>query len=599
MAMSALLCVESTRTFAADIVAGTNRFQGEVIVLAPEGFTVDERSAAQFNVSLRESAETLSGSRMAHRALKQTTEAARRGPSADNPHFAVRFAMPIPPENDTNLIGALLGLDANVLAHNHSPGFAVLPNGDVLAIYFSAEGPRGHNERAASARFVQARLRHGAEEWDLPELFFHTRDFNDQSALLWIDGSTVRFFGGGRENPMMFKIAASEDNGAHWKLSLPILEAPPKDFTAQPIVNAFRDPRGSMYFAMDAEDDNSFLWRSSDQGVTWRDMGGRTGGRHSTMALLSDGNTLLSIGGKNTAVNGFTPQNISTNWGATWSESTSTIFSPLGGNQRPHLIRLANGHLCFVTDSYHRRKEELPPGWTHGAGAFVAISRDDGMTWRVKRLPVELPHEADRARGTLGYASVAQAPNGVIHVLATMTHPCLHYEFNEAWVFSDRAEGELDVDGARVEQFAENHANGKQRVSWSAEITKAGSYRLHGKEISYYDNGQKERETTYIRGRKSGIETLWTRDGKKIWVWERDVEKNTAVWTHYWPNGRKRVESHWNLKPRARDAARHFVGLEAHGKATHWSEDGKVSARYEFAHGALVNSSKPGGQGFR
>lgn len=592
MLSAAVLVAGVPSSPAAEIVTGTNRHEGQVVVFAAEGFRVEPSTIQRYDVQLRPSPEQNWEALSSVVPIKQDPAPALRGVKRDVPHFAVRFALPIPPENDTNRVGRLAGLDANVLAHNHSPGFTVLPNGDVLAIYFSAEGPRGTNERAASARFVQARLRHGAAEWDMPELFFHTRDFNDQSALLWTDGGAVHFFGGGRENPMMFKMATSRDNGATWELSFPVIATEPRDFTAQPVVNAFRDPRGAMYFAMDALEDSSFLWRSEDEGRTWHDTGGRTGGRHSTIVPLKDGRRLLSIGGKNTAVNGYTPQNVSTDWGKTWGESTATRFSPLGGNQRPMLIRLASGKLCFVSDSYHRRKEELPAGWTNGAGTFVAISEDEGTSWRVKRLPVELPHEADRARGTLGYASVAQAPNGIIHVLATMTHPCLHYEFNEAWVFSEQGEVRPDWTSPRVENFEERYPDGRLRIRWSAKVWGDGRFLLDGTHIAFHANGRKQHEAEYVAGRKVGIETFWREDGTKAWTWLHHAKKRMAVWTQFWPNGRKRLESTWNSNPRARDLDRNFAGWEAHGMATRWDPEGSVIGRYLFENGALVREEK-------
>ena len=104
--------------------------------------------------------------------------------------------MPIPPENLTNNFAALTGIDPEVFTHNHSPGFEILPNGDALAVYFST--PPGKSESDPETSFVQARLRYGSEEWDLPELFFKTENYNDQSGLLWNDGGKIWFFGGGR-----------------------------------------------------------------------------------------------------------------------------------------------------------------------------------------------------------------------------------------------------------------------------------------------------------------------------------------------------------------------------------------------------------------
>src|SRR5947207_170567 len=38
---------------------------------------------------------------------------------------------------------------------------------------------------------------------------------------------------------------------------------------------------------------------------------------------------------------------------------------------------------------------------------------------------------------TLGYSVARQARNGMIHLITSMNDPCLHFEFNEAWLFSD------------------------------------------------------------------------------------------------------------------------------------------------------------------
>ncbi len=526
----------------------------------------------------------------AQSAIKQNPEPSRLGPSELKPHFAVRFALPIPPDNDTNLVGRLAGVDGEVWAHNHSPGFEVLPNGDLLAIYFSARMASGAAESAPDTRFVQGRLRHGAEEWDMPEQFCDFEGMNDQSALLWTDGNTVRFFGGGRgaSGWLAFKMAVSTNNGATWELSVPLLDKPASDFTAQPIVNAFRSVSGAMFFAMDAAEDNSFLWRSDDGGVHWRDVGGRTGARHSTIVPLDNTGHLLSIGGKNTSLDGWSPMNTSSDWGATWSANQRSPFPALGSNQRPCLIRLANGHLLCVTDSYLRKTGMSPEGWTLGEGCFVAVSKDNGQTWHFKRLPVELPHEKDRKHGTLGYATARQAPNGVIHVLATMTHPCLHYEFNEAWVFSDAGDIQPETGGGKVQRFREDYPNGKPRIVWSARVCPNGRYLLHGKETSYHANGCKEHEVTYASGRKTGTEAFWAADGTKLWAWKHNPRKNFSIWTHYWPNGRKRLESTWNTKPAARDLKRQFVGMVADGPAKHWNERGKLAEIYHFANGELV-----------
>jgi hypothetical protein len=254
------------------------------------------------------------------------------------------------------------------------------------------------------------------------------------------------------------------------------------------------------------------------------------------------------------------------------------------------MIRLANGHLCFVSDSYNRKTGKSPDGWSYGQGCIVAISKDNGKTWHIKRLPVELPHERDRRNGTLGYEAVRQAPNGVVHVLATMTNPCLHYEFNEAWVFSDAGDVLPETTGGRVRKYTENYPSGARHATWSARICPNGRYLLDGPEMTYYQDGRKEHEITYASGRKTGVEKFWAPDGTKLWSWTHDPEHNVSKWVHFWSNGRKRIESNWNTKPSARDLDRSFFGLVANGPVYHWNRDGNASQAYGFTNGCLAGT---------
>jgi hypothetical protein len=526
-------------------------------------------------------------------AVKQGADPAAFGPDPKVPYFTARFAMPIPPENAKDTVGgAMAGIDPAVFTHNHSPGFEILPNGDALAIYFST--PAGEAEAAPTTTFVQARLRYGAEEWDLPELFFDFKNFNDQSGLLWKDGNKIWFFGGGRGVPdsTPFKIATSTDNGATWKLALPELERDAKDYTAQPITSAFRGPDRSIYFAMDGDGARSFLWRSADEGVHWQQMAGRTGGRHSAIVPLDDKGDLLSIGGKNASTNGWSPKNTSTNWGASWSSSIPSPFPPLGSAQRPSMIRLADGNLFFVSDAFLIKPNRPPPeDWKHGNGPFVAISKDNGASWHIKTLAVALPNFQRGTNGTVGYVTARQAPNGVIHILTTVTQPCLHYELNEAWVFSDAGDVAPETSGGTVKRFSEKYSNGKVRSQWSARITPGGRYLLDGAETDFYENGAKQHEVTYASGRKTGAETFWSADGKKLWSWDHDLKNNRGVWTQYWPNGKKKMESTWNTRPQARDLKRSFFGLVADGLASQWNEEGSLLHAYHFSNGNFEGSA--------
>ncbi len=541
-------------------------------------------------------------------AVKQSTAPALQGPDASKPYFNVRFALPIPPDNDMQLNGPLVGIDAAVTDHHHSPGFEVMPNGDVMIVSFSGPGGR---EYGPNLRIVQARLRYGAEEFDMPEeislqgvkmqdlLKADGKPALAGPPLLWREGNVVWMFTGwGREDvlgvnfPYSFRVFKSMDSGATWtSVSLePQFSSTNAD--AQPINSAFRAPNGDMFVAVDGKKGagESVLWRSSDNGLTWTDQGGRTSGRHSTIVPLDTNGRLLSLGGKDTQIKGYMPQNISTDWGKTWGPQTQSPFPWQGANQRPSAIRLANGNIVMVGDArFIHTPNTMPSGWVHGDAPYVALSADNGSSWTFKELPVALKHET-RAQKTLGYATVRQAPNGVIHVLATMTHPCLHYEFNEAWII-DLSVGDIapETVGGKVKSFKEKYPDGKLRATWKARVTPGGRYLLEGTEKYYYANGKKQREVRWVSGRRKGTETFRGPDGTRIGNWKHDLANNVSTWTHWWSNGQKRLESQWDTNPVARDLpGRHFRGLVAHGTARHWNENGNEVGAYTFLNGDRI-----------
>ena len=458
--------------------------------------------------------------------VRQDNAMAKVGPSLDKPYYQIRMALPIPSAYTPTEQGHLVGLDEGVYHHLHSAALEALPNGDMLAIYFST--PVGLAEKDTATTFVQCRRRAGNDYWDMPELLFDTKGGNDQSALLFRDGQRIWFFGGGRgmTNMVPFRVCYSDDNGATWSYNVPRLDKPASDYTAQPVSNAFRDPEGNLYIVMDAAGSQSFLWRSSDNGLTWHDMGGRTDARHSSIVPLDDKGTLLSIGGKNNNVDGWNPQNISHDWGATWEKATPGVIPPVGTAQRPNMIRLKSGDLLVVTDSYqHKLKIAPPQGWTMGNECVAGISKDNGKTWTFKALPGTLPQHHRVVHPSLGYVTVRQSDNGMIHVLTTTNYPGLEIEFNEAWFWS--AEGDLTADTFRPENLGEG--------------------------------------------------------------WKVDVTTHTAVWTQYWPNGQKRVESTWDIFTTPRDGHHPLCGRIAEGPARHYDEQGQLVGEYWFHKGVLVS----------
>jgi len=79
------------------------------------------------------------------------------------------------------------------------------------------------------------------------------------------------------------------------------------EFTPQPINSIVRAKDGTVYLPVDGEGSTSVLFATRDDGKTWFDTGGRTGGRHTTLVLAADGSTLIGMGGKNSEIDGHMP----------------------------------------------------------------------------------------------------------------------------------------------------------------------------------------------------------------------------------------------------------------------------------------------------
>ena len=510
----------------------------------------------------------------ARQGVRQENSMAKLEPDPAKPYFRKRYMMPTPLENSDRKVIDAAGLHPSFREHNHSPAVEVLPNGDVLLVIYTS-----YHEYEPGVSLIAARLRFGAEEWDMPSPWMDFALVNDHAPLLWVDKGVLRLFWG---NPRLasafpFQWVESTDNGATLgPVHFPKFTSPIGPHSKQPINAAFRGMDGTVYVASDAVEASSVLWASRDDGQTWYDTGGRSAGRHTTYAQLKEG-SILGMGGKSSNIEGYMPKVISKDGGKTW-EKSKTPFAALSSNQRPSLLRLASGRLFFAGDFQDREGKQ--PGTIKERGSYVALSGDDGQTWTVKPLLGAQPHEDGRLEsGTLGYSAARQAPNGFIHLITTMNRPNLHFEMNESWILDQNATREDPMTPtssgplASVKQHEEKYPNGKARLTWSAGKGSDGRYLLEGSEVWHYDNGQKQREANYERGFKVGQETYWSREGKVEWTWDHRPD-GSAVWTQFWSNGQKKSVSTW----------RNFM---CDGVATCWDPAGKQISEATFSKGII------------
>ncbi len=463
------------------------------------------------------------------KAVKQTIPDLKLGPDPAKPYYRARPMFPDLGGKDMREVGWKLGFTPGLGIEYHNSAVQVLPNGDLVAAYYNTPKYEDDPEQT----IMTMRLRYGAEDWDLPEPWPDFADADDAAPVFWNDRGKLWFFWG---SPRLlggypFQFMTSLDSGATWSpVQFPRLQGPVGAFTPQPINSIVRGPGNVLYLPVDGDGGKSVLFASKDDGQTWYDTGGRTAGRHTTLVAGKNG-ALIGFGGKNTNLEGFMPKAVSRDGGKTYTVS-KTPFQPLGSGQRPSVIRLADGKLFFVADLFDKKK--LGP---NGAGAFVALSDDDGETWQKRQLPNIV---------TVGYVTATQAPNGMIEIVTSKNQPAYHVELNEAWI----AEGGPARVGApaagEVRRFSENYPSGKTKATWFAS-TGGGEYLLQGQQLFYYENGAKQWEANFVDGRRKDTETWWSQDGRKLS--ERVYASNGEwTWRIFDAAGKLTAESKWRRK---------------------------------------------------
>ena len=125
-----------------------------------------------------------------------------------------------------------------------------------------------------------------------------------------------------------------------------------------------------------------------------------------------------------------------------------------------------------------------------------------------------------------------------------------------------------------VNTYQEKYPNGKIRIEYTGGIADNGRFLLHGKEIWYYENGQKQWEATFNLGEKTGEESHWTPDGILDWQWIHEKD-DVSQWTQWWENGEKKAQSTWR-------------NMRCNGVAKCWDHEGNLISEVNFIEGMIV-----------
>ena len=505
--------------------------------------------------------------------------------TSEKPYFRKRYLFPIPPDTASPEAIQAFGLNPLLRHHNHSPALEVAPNGDLIVSIYSS-----YHEYDPEVGLMGARLRYGADEWEMPDIWCNAVGVNDHAPLLFTDrdGTIFHFWGWPQlDNSFPFQFIYSKDNGATWsEVQFPKFSEKAEQVISQPVNTVVHAQDGYYYVPCDVRGEStSILWRSQDL-INWEVPKGKTAGRHSTVVELKDGR-LLAVGGKNTNIDGFMPQTISRDRGDTW-EVNRTPFPAMASGQRPCVIRLQSGRLLYCGD-FQTKLGKRPPGAADDQwGSFVAYSEDEGDTWVVKKLwgtqhKKQNPTQLGGSH-TLGYSVCRQSPDGLIHIITSNNRPCLHLCFNEAWLLADTDQcpddQELMLETAaeisNVKTYTEKYPDGRIKCTYDGGTAADGRFLLHGEEKWYYSCGALMTECSYQFGKRIGTCTHYSPEGDKIWEWEYREGGVALYKTYYGNNQLKTIGSYQNRI--------------AHGWAERYAPDGKQESRVLFENGVIIKA---------
>ena len=484
-------------------------------------------------------------------AVLQTENPQLTGPDPAKPFYHLHELFPNLDGKSMPEVGWRLGLAPGLGINYHNSAVQVLANGDVLAAYYNTPNQEDDPDQTV----LIMRRRAGAETWDMPEPWPDFADAAMAAPVFWNDtghpgGHLWLFFGFPRLiGAPPFAFTTSDDNGATWApIRFPRFTGPIGRFVSQPINSIVRTKDGTILIPTDStgkDDDGngsvSAVWGSHDNGTTWYDTGGRTAGRHTTIVLAKNGD-ILGFGGKNSNIDGRMPLATSSDGGKTWHKS-KTPFDQLLSGERPSVIRLASGRLFFVADYNPKNEKHI-----HKDGAYVALSDDDGKTWKQKRLPDDIL--------TVGYVTATQGPDGTIHVVTSKNTVNYEIELNEAWVMSDSTAATpvgVPGDDAMHHHTVKEHSINRLdpypviRAEWTDARAPDGRVLLEGRRIFNYPSGIPQWTSEFHLGQNVDTETYYQADGSKLW--EKTYAPGGAwIWRIFDAKGTVTSESHWRNK---------------------------------------------------
>lgn len=353
--------------------------------------------------------------------------------------------------------------------HNHAPGVAELPDGELLVSWY-----RGSGERTADDVAVYgSRLKAGHKEWGPEFLMTDTPGFPDCNTAMMTDakGRLMLFWPviiANSWESCLTHVKVSDnpigEGSPHWNQDLTIL-LKPDDFSEEAtrvleqLLSTFRAtlsekqllvideakkklsqklyqrmgwqprckptvlPSGRILLPLYTDTFSiSIMAISDDGGSTWFASKPLLGfGAIQPAVLRRDNGTLVAYMREN-GYTGHVRVCESMDDGVTWGHvGVSELVNPGSGLDG---VRLKNGHWVLVHNDTSSGRNQLA----------VSLSTDEGLTWKISR------HLEQQPTGSFHYPCVIQTKDGMIH--AVYSYFCdegktmKHAAFNEAWILT-------------------------------------------------------------------------------------------------------------------------------------------------------------------
>ena len=354
--------------------------------------------------------------------------------------------------------------------HSHFMSVVECPNDDLLAIWHSCIGESGRELSVAGSR-----LRYGREDWEPASLFWDAPDRNDHGHALWFDGKdTIYHFQGlaTQVRDVALIMRTSSDNGVTWSKARIISGG--HGASRMPIESVFRTNEG--FYTLVCDKGPTVLWVSRNQGQHWYKSEGHIRGKHATVAQLNDGRLIAF--GRERNIDGMMPISISADMGKSWEYSASE-FQPVCWGQRSVLLRLKEGPLVFASFCKRMKVTNASGGKHPVSGLFGAVSRDEAKTWPSRRLITDdgpgrdietmdghlitmSPYNAE----SVGYLTVCQSADGVIHLLTSRQH----YAFNLEWLLTPPPAAPAETAQPRPRPLSVKKKLAKIYMSWGQQL---------------------------------------------------------------------------------------------------------------------------------